>query len=76
MHSNEEVGQSQGSTSTSNEVMTRYRSVQVLYKAIDLIKEECLISFEEHTTYTKASQEEAWRKAMEEGIASIKKNDT
>ena len=42
----------------------------------DLVEEECLISFEEPTTYCKASKEEAWRKAMEEEIASIEKNDT
>ena len=60
---------------TRNEVMPRYRSIQVLYEATILI-EECLISFEECTTYSKASQEEAWRKAMEKDIASIENNDT
>ena len=36
---------------------------------------ECLISFEEPTTYFKASEEEARMKAMEEEIASVEKND-
>ena len=58
-----------------NEVMQRLRSVQALYKVIDPIQ-ECHISFEEPTTYSKASEAEAWRKAMEKEIASIKKNDT
>ena len=38
--------------------------------------EECFISFEEPTTYSKAFEEEAWRKAKEEEITSIEKNDT
>ena len=76
MPSNEEAGQSEGSTSTSNEVMPRFRSIQALYEATDPIEEECLISFEEPTTYSKASEDEAWRKAMEEEITSIEKNDT
>ena len=55
--------------------MSRHRSVQALYKATNLIEDECLIKFEEPTTYYKASQEEAWRKAMEEEINSIEKKD-
>ena len=74
--SNGEVGQNQGLRSTSNDGMPRYRSIQSLCKATNLIEEECHISFEEPTTYSKASQEEAWRKAIEEEIASIEKNDT
>ena len=54
MPSNEEVGQSEGSTSTSNEVMLRFRSVQALNEATHPIEEECLISFEELSTYSKA----------------------
>ena len=76
MPSNEEAGQGEGSTSTSNEVMPRFRSIQALYEATDPIEEECLISFEEPTTYSKASEDEAWRKAMEEEITSIEKNNT
>ena len=76
MPSNEEVGQGEGSTSTSNEVMPIFRSIQALYEATDPIEEECLISFEEPTTYFKASEDKAWRKAMEEKITSIEKNDT
>ena len=74
--SNRKVSKSEGSTSTSHEEMSRYRSIQALYEPTNMIQEECLISFEEPTTYSKASQEEAWRKAMEEEIASINKNDT
>ena len=74
--SNGEVGQIEESASTSNEVMLRLQLVQALYEAIDLIEEECLISFEEPTTYSIVSQEEAWRKAIEEDISSIEKNDT
>ena len=46
MPSNEEAGQGEGLTSTSNEVMPRFGFVQALYEATDLIEEECLISFE------------------------------
>ena len=76
VHSNEQMGQSPRSTSTSNEGMERYRSSNLFYEAINLIEEESLISFEKPATYSKASQEEVWRKTMEEEIASIKKNDT
>ena len=41
-----------------------------------MIEDECFISFEDSTIYFKASQEEAWRKAMEDEIVSIKKNNT
>ena len=58
MSSNEEAGQDEGSTLTSNEVMPRFPFVQALYKATGPTKEECLISFEEPTTYSKASEEE------------------
>ena len=74
--SNEEAGQREGSSSMSNEVMPSFRSIQALYEATDPIEEECLISLEEPTTYSKASEDEAWRKAMEEEITSIEKNDT
>ena len=40
MPSNEDAGQSEGSTSMSNEVMPRFRSIQALYEAIDPIEEE------------------------------------
>ena len=76
MPSNEEAGQGEGLSSTSNEVMPRFRSIQALYEATYPIEKECLISFEEPTTYSKASEDEAWRKAMEEEITSIEKNDT
>ena len=59
MPSIEKLGQSLGSTSTSNEVMPRYRYVQALYKATSAIEKECLILFEEPTAYSKASQEDA-----------------
>ena len=71
--SNEEVGQSQGLTSTNNEGMKRYWSIQDLYKATNPIEDKCLILFEEPTTYSKASQEEAWKKAMEKEIASSRR---
>ena len=51
MPSNEEEGQGEGLTSTRNEVMKRFQSIQALYEAIDPI-EECLISFKEPTTYS------------------------
>ena len=76
MPSNEEASQGEGSTSMSNEVMPRFRSIQALYEASDSMEKECLISFEEPTTYSKASEDEAWRKATEEEITSIETNDT
>ena len=60
----------------SNELMPRFLSIQAIYEANDPIEEEFLISFEKSTTYSKAFEEEAWRKGMEKEIASIKKNDT
>ena len=42
----------------------------------DPTEEECLMSFEEPTTYSKAFEEEVWRKSMKEEITSIEKNDT
>ena len=63
MPSNEEAGQGEGSSSMSNDVMRRFRSIQALYEATNPIEEECLISFQEPTTYSKASEDEAWRKA-------------
>ena len=66
--SNEEVGQNQGLTLTSNEVMTRYRSIQALYKANNMIKEECLISFEEPTAIPrplkKKHEGKLWRRRL------------
>ena len=76
MPSNDKVGQGEWSTSMSNEVMPRFRSIQAFYEATHPIEEECLISFEEPTNYSKASEDEAWRKAMVEEITSIEKNDT
>ena len=70
------ASQGEGLTLTSNKVIPRFRSVQALYEATDPIEEEYLISFEELATYSKASEDEVWRKAMEEEITSIKKNDT
>ena len=56
--------------------MQQYQSIQSLYEASDPIKEECLISFEEPTTDSKAFQEEVWRKYTKEEIASIEKKNT
>ena len=71
--SNGDMDRSQSSSIVGGTM--RFQSDQSFYDPTAPIEEESLISFEDPTTYLKASQEEAWRKVMEEEIASIEKND-
>ena len=57
----------------------RYKSVAQLYSETNPMQaegEECLISFEEPSTYREAACEEAWNRAMKEEMEVIDQSQT
>lgn len=66
------------STSSSSSEPQKFRSLQEIYDNTREIEEAslCFLSLEEPTSFEEASKNENWKKAMEEEIASIKKNST
>ena len=57
----------------------RYKSLTQLYSETDRMQvegEECLIMFEEPSTYVEAAREKVWKRAMKEEMEAIDQNQT
>ena len=57
----------------------RYKSLTQLYSETDPMQaegEECLIMFEEPSTYVEAAREEVWKRAIKEEMEAIDRNQT
>ena len=66
-------------TSPSKEVFPRIqktRSIKQLYEVTDELNLICLLANQEIISYKEAKEDERWRKAMDEEIKAIEKNDT